>query len=89
LPGTTALTEGDLDSVISKDGTRIAFWRYGQGPPLVLVHGTTADHTRWAPAIPALSAEFTACALDRRGRGGTVAYGPRHFAMLRIALRPG
>lgn len=43
----------------------------GSGPPLVLVHGTTADHTRWAPIVPALSAHFTVHAIDRRGRGGS------------------
>jgi pimeloyl-ACP methyl ester carboxylesterase len=55
----------------SKDGTRIAFERTGQGPPLVLVHGTTADHTRWAPVLGELEARFTVHAMDRRGRGGS------------------
>ena len=53
----------------SKDGTSIACTRDGSGPPLVLVHGTTADHTRWAPVIPALAERFTVYACDRRGRG--------------------
>lgn len=43
----------------------------GSGPPLVLVHGTTADHTRWRPILPALEAKFTVHAIDRRGRGGS------------------
>ena len=55
----------------SKDGTRIAFERTGQGPPLVLVHGTTADHTRWAPVLGELEARFTVHAMDRRGRGAS------------------
>ena len=55
----------------SKDGTRIAYWRSGSGPPLVLVHGTTADHTRWAGLLPALEGHFTIYAMDRRGRGGS------------------
>ena len=55
----------------SKDGTRIAYWRSGSGPPLVLVHGTTADHTRWAAVLPALEEHFTVYAMDRRGRGGS------------------
>jgi hypothetical protein len=33
--------------VTSRDSTEIAFWTSGDGPPLVLVHGTPADHTRW------------------------------------------
>jgi pimeloyl-ACP methyl ester carboxylesterase len=44
-------------------------WRSGEGPPLVLVHGAAADHSRWAPVLPELEAHFTVLALDRRGRG--------------------
>jgi len=58
-------------SVLSADGTPIAFWRSGSGPPLVLVHGTSADHTRWAGVLPLLESHFTVYALDRRGRGGS------------------
>ena len=58
-----------LHHVASADGTPIAVWRSGDGPPLVLVHGATADHSRWAPVLPALERRFTVLALDRRGRG--------------------
>lgn len=58
-----------MDKVRSADGTRIAYEKTGHGPPLVLVHGTTADHTRWARLLPALEAEFSVLAMDRRGRG--------------------
>src|SRR5438270_592473 len=49
----------------------IATTRTGHGPPLVLVHGTTADHTRWAPLLPVLDELFTVHAVDRRGRGAS------------------
>ena len=39
-------TEATGTRVASRDGTEIAYWETGEGPPLVLVHGTTADHTR-------------------------------------------
>ena len=58
-----------LETVVSSDGTPIAVWRSGDGPPLVLVHGATADHTRWAPVMAALEERFTVLAVDRRGRG--------------------
>jgi pimeloyl-ACP methyl ester carboxylesterase len=58
-------------SVASKDGTEIAYWTSGNGPPLVLVHGTPADHTRWRPLLPYLQSHTTAHAMDRRGRGGS------------------
>ena len=60
-----------MDSVRSQDGTRIAFSVSGTGKPLVLVHGTTADHTRWKVVSPAWEDRFTVYAVDRRGRGGS------------------
>jgi pimeloyl-ACP methyl ester carboxylesterase len=59
------------ETVTSKDGTRIACWLSGEGPPLVLIHGTAADHGRWRPVLPAFEERFTVCAVDRRGRGGS------------------
>ena len=58
-------------AVPSKDGTKIALWRTGVGPALVLVHGTTADHTAWDPFVRRLEPYFTLYAMDRRGRGGS------------------
>lgn len=59
----------ELGKITSKDGTPIAYLRTGSGPPLVLVHGTSSDHTRWAPVLPALGMKFTIYAMERRGRG--------------------
>src|SRR3954464_9972824 len=73
-PGTRRVGKEDIvsqESVTSKDGTPIAYWQSGQGPLLVLVHGTAADHGRWAPILPAFEQHFTICAVDRRGRGGS------------------
>ena len=58
-------------TVTSSDRTPIAVWRTGSGPALILVHGTTADHTRWARVSSGFEAEFTVYAMDRRGRGGS------------------
>jgi pimeloyl-ACP methyl ester carboxylesterase len=59
-------------TVTSPDGTRIAFWRSGAGPALLLVHGATADHTTtWRLVRPELEKRFTVYAMDRRGRGGS------------------
>ncbi len=70
-------TEASMQTITSTDGTRIAYFRSGRGRPLVLVHGTTSDHTRWAPVLPALEERFTVYAVDRRGRGSsTDADGP-------------
>ena len=39
----------------------------GKGPPVVLVHGSGTDGSRWAPVLPMLAARFTVYAVDRRG----------------------
>lgn len=58
-----------METITSADGTPIAYERTGSGPPLVLVHGTTADHTRWEPLRSAFEEHGTVYAIDRRGRG--------------------
>ena len=58
-------------AVASADGTRIGYWRGGSGDPLVLVHGTSADHGRWARVLPLLQSRFSVVAIDRRGRGAS------------------
>jgi pimeloyl-ACP methyl ester carboxylesterase len=62
---------GQLKSVESPDGTVIACHVAGDGPPMVLLHGTSADHTRWASVIARLAARWTTYAVDRRGRGAS------------------
>jgi pimeloyl-ACP methyl ester carboxylesterase len=57
--------------VTSVDGTRIGYWTGGQGPPLVMVHGVTSDHSRWQPILPFLAPHATVVAMDRRGRGAS------------------
>lgn len=58
-----------MEHVTSKDGVPIAYERCGQGPPLVLIHGSAADHTRWRPILQKIEKHFTVYAMDRRGRG--------------------
>jgi pimeloyl-ACP methyl ester carboxylesterase len=57
--------------IIAPDGVPIARFRSGDGPPLVLVHGATADHTTWRTSGPLLAAHHTLHAIDRRGRGAS------------------
>ena len=52
-----------------RNGTNIAASTAGDGPPLLLVHGTSIDRTRWAPLLPYLTDSFTIYGIDRRGRG--------------------
>jgi pimeloyl-ACP methyl ester carboxylesterase len=58
-------------SVRSADGTRIAFDRSGDGPPVILVEAAAhyRDFSSFDGLAPLLAREFTVYAYDRRGRG--------------------
>jgi pimeloyl-ACP methyl ester carboxylesterase len=63
--------------VRSDDGTSIAVWVEGEGPALVMVHGSIADHTTFEPFVAVLRHEMTTFSMDRRGfgaSGDTIAY---------------
>ena len=57
----------------SPDGTSIAAFRSGSpdGPPLLMIHGTSADHTTFRALGPRLADAFDLYAIDRRGRGAS------------------
>lgn len=60
-----------LRSVASLDGTPIAIFTSGTGPPLILVHGAAADHTTFRVVGPVFAERYTVHAMDRRGRGAS------------------
>jgi pimeloyl-ACP methyl ester carboxylesterase len=60
-----------MAQITSKDGTVIGTWQSGAGKPLLLVHGTTADHGRWSAILPQFEPNFSVYAMDRRGRGAS------------------
>jgi pimeloyl-ACP methyl ester carboxylesterase len=57
--------------VRSADGTPLAVWADGQGPSLVLVHGSMCDHTASDPLVAELRDTMTTFAMDRRGFGAS------------------
>jgi pimeloyl-ACP methyl ester carboxylesterase len=57
--------------VASLDGTEIAVFVSGSGRPLVVLPGTSSDHTTWRFVLPLLEPRVTVHAVDRRGRGGS------------------
>lgn len=58
-----------MNNVTSKDGTKIAFDRLGEGPPVVLVCGGSVDRMSNAALAALLASDFTVYNYDRRGRG--------------------
>jgi pimeloyl-ACP methyl ester carboxylesterase len=89
--------ETSVLSLDSPDGTRVGCEVVGSGPPLLLVHGSTADRHRWAPVRDALAEQFTLHLMDRRGRGLSADEAPSYalereaedIAALLGALGPG
>jgi pimeloyl-ACP methyl ester carboxylesterase len=68
-------------SVRSADGTRIAFDRTGDGPPVILVEaaGHYRDFSSFGGLVPLLARALTVYTYDRRGRGesgDTAPYAP-------------
>lgn len=64
--------------VTSADGTRIAYRRLGDGPPLLIVHGGLGTSTGWAAVAERLARDFEVVLFDRRGRGAREAGGEPH-----------
>lgn len=58
-----------MGKATSSDGTAIAYWTSGEGPPLVLVHGITSTHLTYDELVPHLVGDRTVTVYDRRGRG--------------------
>lgn len=58
-----------MQHMISKDGTRIAYEQFGQGPALIIVGGLLDGHTQQAGLARLLSEHFTVYNFDRRGHG--------------------
>jgi pimeloyl-ACP methyl ester carboxylesterase len=58
-----------VEKTRSKDGTTIAFDRYGEGPPIILVGGATCDRAMTRPHAEELAKHCAVINYDRRGRG--------------------
>lgn len=69
MPANSGSSAKDVAFASSKDGTKIAFERAGQGPPLVIVGGALSDRKGGKLLATKLQTHFTVYTYDRRGRG--------------------
>jgi haloacetate dehalogenase len=60
---------GFKDSKIQTTGATINVVSGGQGPPILLLHGSPQTHVMWHKIAPELAKEFTVVATDLRGYG--------------------
>jgi pimeloyl-ACP methyl ester carboxylesterase len=58
-----------MATTVSKDGTKIAYDKTGQGPALIIVAGAFQDRMAMSAYAEPLSKHFTVYNYDRRGRG--------------------
>jgi pimeloyl-ACP methyl ester carboxylesterase len=58
-----------MNTVVSADGTKIAFEQVGDGPGVILVGGAFNDRSTVTGLADVLAPGYTAIAYDRRGRG--------------------
>ena len=59
---------------------RLFYEQYGEGRPLVLLHGNGEDHTIFNEAMEVLRERFTCFALDSRGHGNSDPVDELHYA---------
>lgn len=65
----------ELGEVQSADGTTIGYYRLGQGPKVVLLHGAGQSSANFTTLARELSDAFTVYVPDRRGRARSGPYG--------------
>lgn len=65
------MTARRLGRIATWQGRTIAWERFGDGPPLVLLHGTPWSSALWRPIAEALSQRFTVYLWDMPGYGSS------------------
>jgi pimeloyl-ACP methyl ester carboxylesterase len=60
----------------------LSFREYGEGPPVILIHGFPMAQEIWSGFAPALSAKFKVYTIDLPGFGGSQA--PSSYSMLSV-----
>jgi pimeloyl-ACP methyl ester carboxylesterase len=72
LSAQTTIPYGDNKNAgkyISLNGVKHYYETYGEGKPLLLIHGNTTGIKGWAPQIEFFSKKYKVYAIDCRGRG--------------------
>jgi pimeloyl-ACP methyl ester carboxylesterase len=77
---------------VEVNGLAIAYERFGEGPPLVLLHGLACGQRMWRRQVAALAQRYQVIVYDMRGHGASDApddpaqYSAEHLARDFIAL---
>jgi pimeloyl-ACP methyl ester carboxylesterase len=80
------MSEGLLKShFVADDGEPIHVYQKGNGTPIVLLHGWTADHTEWTFFVDELARHHRVVSWDARGHGGHALSGSDEPTLARMA----
>jgi pimeloyl-ACP methyl ester carboxylesterase len=69
LPPTPAPIATDRSGEAEANGIKIHYAIYGQGSPVIFLHGGLANTDYWGSQVPAVSAHHTVILMDSRGHG--------------------
>jgi pimeloyl-ACP methyl ester carboxylesterase/putative sterol carrier protein len=90
-PSARARTPQDLEHVtIEAGGVELSTFAFGQGPPVLLLHGLAATKLSYLPLLPALAERYRVIVPDLPGHGESskprTRYTPAYFARVIKAL---
>ncbi len=69
LPPTPAPIPTDRTGEVAANGIKIHYAIYGQGSPVIFLHGGLANTNYWGEQVPAVAAHHTVVLMDSRGHG--------------------
>jgi len=69
LPPTPAPIATDRSGEADANGIKIHYAIYGEGPPVIFVHGGLANSDYWGNQVKAVAAHHTVILMDSRGHG--------------------
>jgi pimeloyl-ACP methyl ester carboxylesterase len=69
LPMPPAMPQAASNGHVEVAGAQIYYATYGQGSPVVLLHGGMGNADHWGFQVPALAGKFRVIVIDSRGQG--------------------
>lgn len=69
LPATPALPKPEHSGLAPVNGIKIWYAEFGQGEPVILLHGGLANANYWGNQVPVLAGRYLVIVMDSRGHG--------------------
>jgi alpha-beta hydrolase superfamily lysophospholipase len=69
LPPTPSLPPALHSGTAPVNGIKIWYAEFGQGEPVILLHGGLANSNYWGLQVPVLAAKYRVIVMDSRGHG--------------------